>query len=173
MNQTNQTFWMTNWTFQMTNWTIWKHLISNSMNWMTNATNDLTTQKTNWTNSLEQLNLKWNNDRMNESLLFYKDGERLCKEKTWSPLWQKRAEKPFSHKQGLSISKTNQAHIVEYFSVLKLTLSFLCWLIQHHHLKIHSIIELVNSLNKMMTLENSLLYQTCWKRMAFEIQPPI
>ena len=53
---------------------------------MTNATNDLTTQKTNWTNpwtnSPEQLNLKWNNDRMNESLLFYKDGERLCKEKT-------------------------------------------------------------------------------------------
>ena len=100
MNQTNQTFWMTNWTFQMTNWTIWKHLISNSMNWMTNATNDLTTQKTNWTNpwtnSPEQLNLKWNNDRMNESLLFYKDGERLCKEKTWIPLWQKRAGKSLS-----------------------------------------------------------------------------
>ena len=100
MNQTNQTFWMTYWTFQMTNWTIWKHLISNSMNWMTNATNDLTTQKTNWTNlwtnSPEQLNLKWNNDRMNESLLSYKDGERLCKEeRTWSPLWQKRAGKAF------------------------------------------------------------------------------
>ena len=100
MNQTNQMFWMTNWTFQMTNWTIWKHLISNSMNWMTNATNDLTTQKTNWTNpwtnSPEQLNLKWNNDRMNESLLFYKDGERLYKDKTWSPLWQKRAGKSLS-----------------------------------------------------------------------------
>ena len=53
---------------------------------MTNATNYLTTQKTNWTNpltsSLEQLNLKCKNDRMNESLLSYKDGERLIKEKT-------------------------------------------------------------------------------------------
>ena len=88
---------------------------------MTNATNDLTTQKTNWTNpwtnSPEQLNLKWNNDRMNESLLFYKDGERLCKEKTAmkSPVTKKSWKKPFSHKQGLSISKTNQPHIVEYF----------------------------------------------------------
>ena len=59
---------------------------------MTNATNDLTTQKTNWTNSLEQLNLKWNNDRMNESLLSYKDGERLCKEKNHEvPCDKKRA----------------------------------------------------------------------------------
>ena len=87
---------------------------------MTNATNDLTTQKTNWTNpwtnSPEQLNLKWNNDRMNESLLFYKDGERLCKEKKHEvPCDKKELEKPFSCKQGLSFSKTNQPHIVEYF----------------------------------------------------------
>ena len=39
-----------------------------------------------------------------------------AKKKSWSPLWQKKSlKKPFSCKQGSSISKTNQPHIVEYF----------------------------------------------------------
>ena len=159
----------------LTIWTIWDLFYFEFNELMTMKLNNLTTQMTNsmylWTNSPEQLNRKWNNDGLSSlSQRWWKIHQR---KRARSPLWQKRVGK------SLSLANRDQAcqkqinHILlSIFSVLKLTLQFLCWLIQHPHLKIHSIIELVNSLNKMMTLENFLLYQTCWKRMEFEIQPP-
>ena len=138
--------------------------------WSDNSKDKLDKSMDKFTRTTESKMEQWQNEWITS--LLQRWWEIMQRKNMKSPVTKKSWKKPFSHKQGLSISKTNQAHIVEYFSVLKLTLSFLCWLIQHHHLKIHSIIELVNSLNKMMTLENFLLYQTCWKRMAFEIQPP-
>ena len=53
---------------------------------------------------------------MTDYLLFHKDGERFIKEKKREVLCDKKElEKPFSRKQGSSMSKTNQPHIVEYF----------------------------------------------------------